>query len=341
MAFTKFLLLLVTLTYVSAFPQPVVNFNVDNNLSNVNYSNVNFEEVNIYIYNGKNGEYEIDNNFDVPNQINGSDGSEELQEANDHEEEEEAKNSEEAEEQEMVEGSDGSEILHGVNNQEEGEEAKISEESREAEESVEKEVEEEQEKPMIQVEPIGFSASSYWSLTYGPGKSKSTNGGYWYSGEDQTLPATIWFQFSPPQIIKKYSFSGKPSDDEVFPTDYIFFGSNADDCTDSSQWIILFEGKTEGPPADPTVDYVSNTDSYLCYGFKINKSWKSETYTSLSKLEFYAQPRTCDDIRCGRMAVCSKTDESCHCLPDYAYNGESLVPEGVDCTYHSFVPFGK
>merc|ERR1711913_156500 len=121
MVLTTFLLLMVTLTYVSASPKPVVNFHVVSNLSNNNYSNVNvnFDEVNIYVQKGDDGDYELANNLDGANQIEGSDGSEEESYEEDSEEEEEA----EEQEKPIVEGSDGSEELQEEKETEENEEA--------------------------------------------------------------------------------------------------------------------------------------------------------------------------------------------------------------------------
>merc|ERR1711874_190232 len=98
MAFARFLLLMVTLTYVSGLPNPDVNFHVAVAINNSNNSSVYFETVNIN-GRGANGDHELIKDLDATNQsIEGPDESGELQEAKDLEESEEEEKTEERDE---------------------------------------------------------------------------------------------------------------------------------------------------------------------------------------------------------------------------------------------------
>ncbi|CAL4163571.1 unnamed protein product, partial [Meganyctiphanes norvegica] len=93
------------------------------------------------------------------------------------------------------------------------------------------------------------------------------------------VPQTLWFKFSEALTIKKYSFSLKNSDN--VPTNYIFFGSNSDDCSVESGWTALVE-----KPSDigDKVEYVNNYIAFTCYGYKIINSKAGH---NMGKLKLY------------------------------------------------------
>ncbi|CAL4114092.1 unnamed protein product [Meganyctiphanes norvegica] len=129
-----------------------------------------------------------------------------------------------------------------------------------------------------------LGASSSWSSSYEPKEAILEGSHYWHSAHGSSLPQTIWFKFTKNMIIKKYSFSAK--NEANFPTEYVFFGSNSDDCSDESIWTSLLEKTSDSPFVDPAVDQIDNNQPFTCYGFKITKS-KNSKYTSLNDLSFY------------------------------------------------------
>ncbi|CAL4130272.1 unnamed protein product, partial [Meganyctiphanes norvegica] len=125
----------------------------------------------------------------------------------------------------------------------------------------------------------------------------------WHSEKDIELPQSIWYQFPKPLKIVKYSFMSrkdskmeKDSLKNVIPdgpTKYEFFGSNAHDCSNESEWITLYND-TSGLPFNSTIhtkiEEIDNDQNYQCYGLRINDvpgKRNSDNYVSVSRIRYY------------------------------------------------------
>ncbi|CAL4100483.1 unnamed protein product [Meganyctiphanes norvegica] len=99
--------------------------------------------------------------------------------------------------------------------------------------------------------------------------------GYWHSRSPYTVPQSLWFEFTEPIRVVKYSFTS--NDEERYiatdgPSKYIFWASNHSDCSEESLWVILKEDNSGIPfkiSNAPKVEYINNSQFYRCYGFKV------------------------------------------------------------------------